>query len=93
MLKPPPLPKSALLGGKIAVGITWLFGLFAVFTASADSTLHTVGSYLLIFLLGSHLVELVIYSAFMKAAKATPADYSQVLLFGIFHSGGMKAQE
>ena len=89
MLKPPALPPQALLAGKIAVGIGWVIGLAGFLGASADSTFHTIGIGLLVFLVGSHALELVIYAAFLKAAKATTADYSQVFLFGIFHSGGM----
>ncbi len=93
MLKPPPLPANALLGGKIAVGGTWLFGLAALVLASPDSSFRTLGVALLVFLVFSHIIELFIFSAFLKSAKATTADYVQVALFGIFHSGGMKAEE
>lgn len=89
MLKPPTLPPQALLVGKIAVGIGWLIGLAGFLGASADSTFHAIGIGLLIFLVGSHALELVIYAPFLKAANATTADYTQVGLFGIFHSGGM----
>lgn len=91
MLKPPVLPPQALLGGKFAVGASWLFGLVALLSGG-DSSWHSIGLYLLIFLAGSHALELVIYSAFLKAAKASPADYIQVALFGIFHSGGMTVE-
>ena len=89
MLKPPALPPQALLAGKIAVGIGWIIGLFGFLLAGAGTTLHTIGIGLLAFLAGSHALELVIYSAFLKAARASTSDYVQVSLFGIFHSGGM----
>lgn len=91
MLKPPPLPISALIGGKVAVGASWLFGLFALIAGAGGSSLHNIGFWLVVFLFGSHVLELLIYGAFLKAAKATTADYVQVFLFGIFHSSGMKA--
>lgn len=90
MQQPPALPAPALLGGKIAVGTSWVFGLLALLLAGADSSLHTIGFWLTVFLVGSHALELVIYREFPKAAKATGSDYLQVFLFGIFHSGGMK---
>lgn len=89
MLKPPALPPQTLLAGKIAVGISWLIGLAGLLFASAGTAFHTIGIGLLAFLVGSHALELVIYSAFLKAARASTSDYVQVSLFGIFHSGGM----
>ena len=89
MLTPPALPPQALLAGKIAVGIGWLIGFAGFLLVDAGSTFHTIGIGLLVFLVGSHALELVIYAAFLRAAKATAVDYSQVFLFGIFHSGGM----
>ena len=89
MLKPPVLPPQALLAGKIAVGIGWLIGFAGFLLADAGATFHTLGIGLLAFLIGRHALELVIYAAFLKAAKASSADYAQVFLFGIFHSGGM----
>jgi uncharacterized protein YhhL (DUF1145 family) len=91
MLKPPPLPASALIAGKVAVGATWLGGLAAFMIGAGGSSLHNIGFWIIVFLFGSHVLELLIYGAFLKAARATTADYVQVFLFGIFHSGGMKA--
>lgn len=91
MQKPPTLPANALLAGKIAVGIGWLIGLCALLIGSSGSTLHNIGFWMTAFLAGSHALELLIYGSFLKAANATPADYVQVFLFGIFHSGGLKA--
>lgn len=93
MLKPPVLPPQALLAGKFAIGTSWLIGLAGLCLASADSAFHTIGIGLLIFLVGSHALELAIYAAFMKAARASTVDYVLVFLFGIFHSGGMKASD
>ena len=90
MLKPPPMPPAALLGGKISVAAGWLFGLFALL-ASTNPTLNTAGYWLLIGLGGSHVLELAIFMPFLKAAKASAADYVQVFLFGVFHSSGMTA--
>lgn len=90
MLKPPALPTAALTAGKITVGLSWLAGLYGLLLADPASSLYTLGLWLTVFLVGSHIAELAIYRAFLKAAKATPADYVQVFLFGIFHSGGMK---
>lgn len=87
---PPALPANALLAGKIAVGIGWIIGLCALVIGSSGSTLHNIGFWMTAFLAGSHALELLIYGSFLKAAKATPVDYVQVFLFGIFHSSGMK---
>lgn len=89
MLKPPALPPQALLAGKVAVGIGWLIGIAGFLLGDTGSTFHTLGLGLLAFLIGSHALELVIYAPFLKAANATSTDYTQVGLFGIFHSGGM----
>ena len=93
MQKPPAMPASALLGGKIAVGASWIFGLAALALAPAGSTLHSTGFWLTVFLAGSHAVELLVYGPFLKAARATGSDYLQVFLFGIFHSSGMKSAD
>ena len=90
MQTPPPLAPNVLIGGKVAVGLGWLFGLYATACTAADPSLHSAGFWTLVFLGGSHLLELAIYSPFLKACKATPADYLQVFLFGLFHSSGLK---
>jgi uncharacterized protein YhhL (DUF1145 family) len=89
MQRPPVLPPSALLAGKITVGLSWLFCIFAPLL-SASSNLTSIAMWLSIFLAGSHAVELLIYSPFLKAARATTVDYVQVFLFGIFHSSGLQ---
>lgn len=91
MQKPPAMPASTLLAGKIAVGASWLIALGALALAPADSSWHSIGFWLTAFLAGSHALELLVYGPFLKAAKATGADYLQVFLFGIFHSSGLKA--
>lgn len=92
MLVPPPLPAAALNAGKIAVALTWVFGFYGWLVADPVSIVHTIGFWLLVTLAGSHIIELAIYRAFLHAARATPADYLQVFLFGIFHSGSLKVQ-
>jgi len=44
----------------------------------------------ILFLAVSHIIELVIFSAFLKAAKASSMDYVQAFIFGMFHTGSMK---
>lgn len=89
MLKPPALPQAARIAGKIAVGTSWIFCILAPLM-SASTLSQNIAQWLAVFLVGSHIVELVIYGAFLKAAQATPADYAQTFLFGIFHSGGLQ---
>ena len=90
MLTPPPLPATALTAGKITVALTWLFSFYGWLAADPASIIHTLGFWLLVTLVGSHIIEIAIYRAFLQAAKATPADYVQVFLFGLFHSAGLK---
>ena len=87
---PPPLPTAALTAGKIAVGIAWLFSIVALTLPTAEPQLATVGIVLLAFLSVSHLVELIVFREFLKAANATPNDYVQAFIFGMFHTGGLK---
>lgn len=90
MLKPPAMPASVLLAGKLSVAAGWVIGLSAMLLTDAASSWHTIGICLTAFLAGSHAVELLVYRAFLAAARASAADYVQVFLFGVFHSGGMK---
>ncbi len=90
---PPALPPAALLAGKVSVAASWIAGLALLALTDATSSWHNIGFWLTAFLAGSHAVELLIYRSFLAAAKATPADYAQVFLFGIFHSGGMKTKD
>ncbi len=93
MLTPPPMPAAALTAGKITVALAWLFGFYGWLAADPASQVHTIGFWLLIMLAGSHMVEIAIYRAFLQAAKATPVDYAQVFIFGLFHSAGLKAEQ
>jgi uncharacterized protein YhhL (DUF1145 family) len=90
MLKPPAMPATVCLAGKISVGLAWLFGFYGLLLADAASSLSTIGTVTLLFLAGSHVVETFIYAPFLKAARATPVDYVQVFLFGLFHSSTLK---
>ncbi|HSC76024.1 MAG TPA: DUF1145 domain-containing protein [Pseudomonadales bacterium] len=90
MKLPPPLPAPALTAGKIAVGISWLLAIAAVVLPMPEPRLTTVGIAVITFLTVSHLLELVIFRDFLKAANATPADYTQSFIFGMFHTGGLK---
>ncbi|HQQ63975.1 MAG TPA: hypothetical protein PLF22_10435 [Pseudomonadales bacterium] len=92
MLKPPTLPQNVLLAGKISVGLGWLFCVIAPMVSQSHAVM-TIAEWLAVFLVGSHAVELLLYGAFLKAANATKADYVQVFLFGIFHSGGLQAKQ
>ncbi len=90
MLTPPPLPAAILTAGKVTVAVTWVFAFYGWLLANPSSLVHTIGFWLVVTLVGSHIIEIAIYRAFLQAAKATPADYAQVFVFGIFHSGGLK---
>jgi uncharacterized protein YhhL (DUF1145 family) len=90
MLIPPPLPAQALKAGKIAVGSTWVLCLLGVLLPMPTAQLTTVAQVVILFLAVSHIIELVIFSAFLKAAKASSMDYVQAFIFGMFHTGSMK---
>lgn len=90
MIKPPPVPPAALQGGKIVVGLAWLGSIAALFGGSAEPRFVTLGLIVLGFLTLSHAVELVIFRAYLQSVKATPADYLQSFIFGMFHTGGLK---
>src|SRR6478752_6203663 len=87
---PPPLPAAALTAGKIAVGLSWIFAIVALTLPMPEPRLATVGIVLLVFLSVSHLVELIVFREFLKAANATQNDYIQAFIFGMFHTGGLK---
>lgn len=89
MLKPPPMPQGARIAGKITVGASWLFAVL-VPALGLLPQLQTIALVLAAFLVGSHIIELIIFRAFLQAANASPADYLQTFLFGVFHSGGLQ---
>jgi uncharacterized protein YhhL (DUF1145 family) len=93
MQKPPPLPAGALKAGKVAVGLSWLFAIATVTMTMPQPQLHNVGLALLAFLSISHIIELFVFRDFLKAANATQSDYIQSFIFGMFHTGGLKAPE
>jgi uncharacterized protein YhhL (DUF1145 family) len=90
MQTPPPLPATALTAGKIAVGLSWIFAIASLTLPMPEPRLATVGIVLLVFLSVSHLVELIVFREFLKAANATQNDYIQAFIFGMFHTGGLK---
>lgn len=87
---PPPLPTAALTAGKIAVGMSWFFAIATVVLPMPEPRLTTIGLIVIAFLTVSHLVELIVFREFLKAAKATQIDYIQAFIFGMFHTGGLK---
>jgi uncharacterized protein YhhL (DUF1145 family) len=89
MLQPPVLPPVALTAGKISVALTWLFCAVAP-VISTSPTLQSLALWLAGFLVVSHIGELIMFNAFLKAAKAGTSDYVQAFLFGMFHTGGLQ---
>ena len=55
-----------------------------------DPQLTTIGQGVILFLTVSHIIELFVFSEFLKAANASTQDYVQSFIFGMFHTGSLK---
>ncbi len=75
-----------MVGAKIAVALTWLFGLGAFFFATPDSVAGMWGPRILMFLVIAHAIECVVFlPKLRKRSGSLGANLVQTMLFGIVH--------
>ncbi len=75
-----------MVGAKIAVAATWLFGIGSLLFAAPDSIAGVWGTRILWFLVIAHAIECVVFlPKLRKRSGSLGANLVQTMIFGIVH--------